>query len=136
MGIVYADLVLKNVKDLLRAEDGLISESEIRQKTVKAIVDTGAMSMVINEELCNALGLSITGEKGITLANNAKDVAKITGPVEIHWKNRSFVCPTLVSSANGPILMGVIPLEGMDLMVDPVRLELVGAHGEEEVYRL
>jgi hypothetical protein len=32
------------------------------------------------------------------------------------------------------ILLGCIPLEGMDLMVDPVNHRLVGAHGDEQVY--
>ena len=109
MGTVYADIILKNLKDVLISKDGYIAEGEIRQKTVQAIVDTGAMSMVINEELREELGLEITGEKGVTLANNAKEVVRITSYVEIHWKNRSYACPTLVSSANGPILIGVMP---------------------------
>ena len=133
MGTVYADITLKNAWDKQKANEGLITEGEIRQKTIQAIVDTGAMSMVINDKLRQELGLEITGEKGIILANNVREVAKIAGPVEIHWKNRSFLCQPIVSSASGPILMGVIPLEAMDLMVDPVRQELTGAHGEEEV---
>jgi hypothetical protein len=32
-------------------------------------------------------------------------------------------------------LLGVLPLEGMDLMVDPVNQRLVGAHGDQPVYR-
>ena len=38
--------------------------------------------------------------------------------------------PRVVGSGN--ILLGVIPLEHMDLMVDPVSQTLVGAHGEKE----
>jgi hypothetical protein len=33
----------------------------------------------------------------------------------------------------GKPLLGVIPLEFMDLIVDPVRQELVGAHGDEVI---
>jgi hypothetical protein len=29
------------------------------------------------------------------------------------------------------VLLGAIPLEDMDLMVDPVRQQLVGVHGDE-----
>ncbi|MDR0551023.1 MAG: hypothetical protein LBG72_03275 [Spirochaetaceae bacterium] len=32
------------------------------------------------------------------------------------------------------ILLGVLPLEGMDLIVDPARQKLVGAHGDQVVY--
>ena len=39
MGIVRTDITLKNVKDIIKAEEGLINESEIRQTTVEAMVD-------------------------------------------------------------------------------------------------
>jgi len=34
---------------------------------------------------------------------------------------------------SGRILLGAIPLEDMDLIVDPAKQELIGAHGDEEV---
>ena len=136
MGTVFADITLKNVKDIHKADIGLITDDEIRQSTAKAIADTGAISLVINEELQQELGLEITGEREATFANNTKEMVKIAGLVEVHWKNRSMVCHPLVASANGPVLLGAIPLEGMDLIVDPVRQELTGAHGDEIVYFL
>jgi hypothetical protein len=33
-------------------------------------------------------------------------------------------------------LLGAIPLEALDLIVHPMRQEVVGAHGEEAVYML
>jgi hypothetical protein len=39
--------------------------------------------------------------------------------------------PWVVGS--GRILLGAIPLENMDLIVDPAGQALVGAHGEEEI---
>ena len=136
MGIVYTDITLKNLNDVLYAKGGYISENEIREKTVQAIVDTGAMNLVINEELREELGLEKTGTQRVTYGNNTKDIVKVVGPVEICWKDRSFPCQALVTSENGPVLLGVIPLEAMDLIVDPVRQELVGAHGDKVVYRI
>jgi len=133
MGTVFADITLKNVKDIHMAENGYIKKEEVRQTTLKAIVDTGAMSLVINEELRRELGLEIVGEKRVTFGNASKETVKRAGPVEVHWKNRDIICQPLVASESGRILLGVIPLEGMDLMVDPVRQELVGAHGDEEL---
>ena len=43
MGIVLEEITLKTVKDKMKAEEGYINESEIRQNTVQAVVDTGAM---------------------------------------------------------------------------------------------
>jgi len=39
--------------------------------------------------------------------------------------------PWVVDS--GRTLLGAIPLENMDLIVDPAGQELIGAHGDEEV---
>jgi len=132
MGTVHAEITLKNASDVVNARRGLIKEPEIHQTIVKAVVDTGAMTLVINEKMRQQLGLGIVGAKIATLANNAKERVNIAEPVEVHWKNRFMTCqPWVVGS--GRILLGAIPLENMDLIVDPVGEEVVGAHGDEEV---
>jgi len=133
MGIVYTEITIRNVKDIIKAEEGLIKENEIRQAMVEAMVDTGTGTLVINEELRQQLGLEVKGERQATLANNAKETVRIAGLVEVHWKDRMMACQPVVVSGGGDILLGVIPLEDMDLMVDPVRYELTGAHGDEIV---
>jgi hypothetical protein len=132
MGIVHAEITLKNALDVADVRRGFIKEAEIRQTTIQTVVDTGAMNLVINEELRLQLGLEIVGSRVATLANNVKETVKVAETVEVHWKNRSMVIqPWVIGS--GRILLGVIPLEHMDLIVDPNRQELVGAHGDEEV---
>ena len=131
MGIVHAEITLKNATDVGDSERGLISEKEIRQKTVTAMVDTGAGTLVINEELCKQLGLRIKGLRQASFANETKEMCKVTEPVEIHWKERSSSMRALVIPGSSEVLLGAIPLEDMDLMVDPVRQVLTGAHGDE-----
>jgi clan AA aspartic protease len=132
MGTVQAEITLKNIRDKMKAEEGYINEHEVRQTTVQAVVDTGAMTLVINEQMRLQLGLGVVGEKQATLVDDTKSTVKIAEAVEIHWKNRSMTCqPWVVGS--GRILLGAIPLENMDLMVDPGSQELLGVHGEEEV---
>jgi len=41
-------------------------------------------------------------------------------------------CQPWVADSGQPLL-GAIPLEDMDLIVDPAALQVVGAHGDEEV---
>jgi hypothetical protein len=77
------------------------------------------------------LGLMTLGLRQVTLANNQKKVCKLTGPVEVHWKDRITTCDALAIPGDGEILLGTIPLEGMDLMVNPVAQKLVGVHGDE-----
>jgi len=59
----------------------------------------------------------------------------MAGPLEIRWKNRRFTCDALVLPDAPDILLGAIPLEGMDLTINPKR-ELVGVHGDKEMHRV
>jgi clan AA aspartic protease len=133
MGMVKTQITLKNVFDVQTCQLGSIKDQEIRQATITVLVDTGAATLVINENMCQQLGLGIRGTRQARLANNVEETVQIADPVEVHWKNRSMVCRPWVISGNGRILLGAIPLEDMDLMVDPTKQELVGAHGDEQI---
>ena len=136
MGIVYAEVALQNLKDVISAEIGLIKNEEIRQTSVTAIVDTGAGTMIINEELRQKLGLELKEPKQVELADGSKHVCNYTDHVYIHWKDRTATCkPILVPTANDALL-GALPLEEMDLIIHPAKLELTGAHGDEAVMRV
>ena len=134
MGHVNTQITLKNIRDIFKAKDGIIKEPEIRQATVDVMVDTGSTTLIINEKLFQQLGLSAMGEREITFANDEKAVCKLTEPIEIHWKDRFVAMSALVTKDASEFLLGVLPLEGMDLMVDTVNQTLVGAHGDNVVY--
>jgi clan AA aspartic protease len=133
MGHVFADITLKNAGDVTDVDRGYIKATEVRETAVRALVDTGAGSLVINDWVQAKLGLTVKGLKRVTLGNNTKEVCKVTEPVEVHWKDRQTTCPALVIPGDGAVLLGVIPLEDMDLVVDPKQQELVGAHGDEAI---
>jgi len=59
MGLVHAEITLRNVGDVTSVNRGYIKEPEIRQTTVTAMVDTGAATLVINEALRRQLGLAV-----------------------------------------------------------------------------
>ena len=130
MGTVYAEITLKNAFDGGKFREGLISEQDVRSATITAIVDTGAASLVITEELRQELGLAITGNKIARTANGQRVSCDVTEAVEIHWKNRNTTLPAVVIPGADTVLLGAIPLEDMDLLVKPVSRELVGAHGD------
>jgi len=131
MGLVYEEITLKNASDVSICGRRLIKESEIRQITVQALVDTGASTIVITEEIQKKLGLMVRGKRPAMLANSRKEMCKVTDAVEIIWKDRSTMIPALVVPGNGKVLLGALPLEAMDLIVDPSKQVLVGAHGKE-----
>jgi predicted aspartyl protease len=133
MGEVREQITLINSYDLAKQGEGVITQEQIRQVTVEAVVDTGTMSLIMGEETCRRLGLAIEREGVVSLAGGARKSCKVTGPVEIRWKDRDTACKAIVLSGKEEILMGCIPLEDMDLMVNPVERCLAGAHGDEWV---
>ena len=135
MGETRVDITLKNISDETRFKDGLISDKDIRSVEVKALVDTGAVSIVINEDICQKLGLQIDSMRFATLAGGSRVNCKITEGVRICWKDRDAICQAVVLP-EGETLLGVIPLEFMDLIVDPVAEQLIGAHGDRIVSRI
>ena len=134
MGHVMTQITLKNIRDTFKAEEGLITEPEIRQATVDVLVDTGATTLIINKKLFQELGLGVMEKQEITFANDAKEICEKTDPVEIHWEDRKVAMSAIVVEEASEVLLGVLPLEGMDLMVDTVNQRLLGAHGDHSVY--
>ena len=49
--VTNTDITLKNGTDVDKAQEGRIKADEVRQMTVKAIVDTGAWTIVIDDDL-------------------------------------------------------------------------------------
>ncbi|MDR3284903.1 MAG: retroviral-like aspartic protease family protein [Treponema sp.] len=134
MSIVYTEITLKNGGDVLDLRRGRIKEPEVRQTTVTALVDTGAWTLVIDDDTCKQLGLEVVGTESTTLADGSKAFYQLAGPVEVHWKDRRTSCDAIVLPSADEILLGAIPLEAMDLMVHPRTEEVVGAHGDLPVH--
>jgi len=130
MGNVFAEITVKNEVDIAFANAGHIAENKIRTVTLTAVVDTGATTLIIDEDTFKKLGLTVLDRRVINVAGGGKVEGKVTGPVRIQWKDR-FASVGAVVLPGGKTLLGVIPLEFMDLMVDPVRQELVGANGDK-----
>jgi len=106
MGLTYATVKLTN----------LFGGQQIQ---VKALVDTGATFMCVTEEIALQLGFDISEvrQQMVTLADGHQRKVPKIAPIEIAFENRSYVTEALVLG-NEP-LMGVIPLEAMDLVIDP-----------------
>jgi len=136
MGFVYENITLKNAFDAGNCRRGSIKDGEVRQIKILAMVNTGAETLIINEEIQKELGLDVEGERPVALANASAQMCKITEPVMIYWKERSAVTRAVVLPGLEEVLLGAIPLEEMDVMVDPKRLQLVGVHGDQVICRV
>ena len=136
MGLVRTEITLKNAEDIIKVGIGLMPEQEIRQVTVNALVDSGAWTMVINESTREKLGLEAERVAPGTLADGTKAQYKVIGPVEIAWKDRTYLGEALVVPNADENLLGAIPLEALDLTINPRTEEVVGAHGDQIMHSL
>jgi hypothetical protein len=136
----YTEITLKNTTDVGNARRGYIKASEVRQTTVQALVDTGSSDLVINETIRQKLGLEIEASGEIELANNYKETFLETEPVELYWKDRGTSCRAVVMPGQADqrsveVLLGVLPMEALDLTVNPFLQEVTGAHGNKKLYK-
>ena len=131
MGEVKEKITLKNGGDLTLAREGHITDDKIRSVNVTALIDTGAATLVIGDEIRKKLGLVIEETRTATLAGGSKTLCNVTEPVLICWNNRTSSVRAWVLPGEEEVLLGLIPLEEMDLIVDPVNRKLIGAHGDE-----
>jgi hypothetical protein len=58
----------------------------------------------------------------------------VTEPVNIYWQDRYTGCNAFVLPNETEVLFGALPLEGMDVLVDPKHERLIGAHGDQPLY--
>jgi clan AA aspartic protease len=134
MGETKVKLTLVNTIDQGMAKRGLLKESQIRKVEVEAVVDTGAAPLVIPENLRLRLGLDIEKTSAVTLAGGKHETCAVADPVEIVWNDRDTISrPIVLPGETDEVLLGVYPLEEMDLIVDVVNQRLTGAHGDEWV---
>ena len=124
MGHVYADITLLNSFEVTAAKKGLMTEGDVKQLTVSAMVDSGAMTLTINEKIAKQLDLEVQRQQEVVLADGSLRRCDYVGPVNIHFENRFACCPALVLPGSDEVLLGVIPLEEMDVIIDPMTQKL------------
>jgi clan AA aspartic protease len=124
VGIAYADITLTNP---------YLKKSVV----VRAMVDTGATHMIVTAEIARELGFDLeeTSSYSLTVADTRRVRVPRIQPVEIRFHDRTYLTEAAV--LGDECLMGVLPLEAMDLVVDP-KLQCVTpnpAHPEGPLFR-
>ncbi len=125
MGLVYADIELINGGDMELARRQIIGEEEIKRMQLNILVDTGSYYLCINETIQEQLGLSVLEKRKGQLADGSVAEYDVVGPIEIKFKNRRCHVDAMVLKGDSEPLLGAIPLEDMDVLVHPLRQELI-----------
>jgi clan AA aspartic protease len=119
MGLVYADIELVNFADETLCEDGYLSKMAIRKTKVQTLVDSGAIRLVINENVRRTLGLKIRDKMAVTLGDGTKRDINYAGPVKVIFKERFCITDAFVVPEDEEVLLGAVPMELMDLVIIP-----------------
>ncbi len=125
MGLVHADIELINGADLVLFRKGYIKEKDIKHMKVTALVDTGAYMLAVNENVKVQLDLTRVDTQMAELADGQKKKLDVVGPVEIRFENRRANVDAIVLPGDSKILLGAIPMEDMDVVVDPRQQKLI-----------
>jgi predicted aspartyl protease len=138
MGRVLTEATIENLEDLWAVKRGLLPPDQVRRlKTADALADTGATLLSIPTRLIRQLGLSKTGRKRIT-SSTGGGMADLYEAVRLTIQERACTMDVMEVPDNVPVLIGQLPLEHLDLVVDLRSRSLIGnpAHGGEHVYEL
>jgi clan AA aspartic protease len=106
MAIVYADVRLSN-----------FGRPDLEEMTVTAVVDSGAMDLVVPEHVAVQLQLRDLRSREVTLADGSRRMLRYVGPIMVQAQGRDCVTGALVMGDQ--VLLGAIPLEAMDMIVHP-----------------
>ena len=87
-----------------------------------AKADLSLMHFYLPQDLANQLKLKQLEEREVTIADGSKRLVPYVGPVKITFKNRS--CFTGAMVLGNEVLLGAIPMEDMDLVIQPLLLKV------------
>lgn len=118
MGELVASVDLENTADRNIVSAGLRDESTIRRTTVDGVVDTGAVMLVLPENVVGCLGLEIQRQVVVTYADERKETRPVAGPVTVRIGNRFMISECVVGPPLSEPLIGQIVLEALDLVAD------------------
>jgi predicted aspartyl protease len=138
MGRVLTEATIENLKDLWAVEQGLRQPDEVRRVTVSdALVDTGATLLSLPTRLIRQLGLAERSRKRVTSSAGVTE-AGMYDAVRLTIQGRECTMDVMEVPDDLPVLIGQLPLEHLDLVVDLRSRSLIGnpAHGGEHTYEL
>jgi predicted aspartyl protease len=135
MGKVLVTARIENLEDLFDAEKGLISSEAVRTvETHDALVDTGGTGLLLPRSMITALGLRplrVRQSRGL----GGTVPMPMYRAVRLTIQGRDCAIDVGEIGDEFPVLIGQVPLELLDWVVDPKGQRLIGnpEHGGEHV---
>jgi predicted aspartyl protease len=121
VGEIRAHLLLENQRDRILAEVGQLEPRAVRRLELDALVDTGAVMLLLPQDVVEALGLPLDGKIIVTLANDDKVELFRARHLSLTLGDRQMDTDCLVGPPRSEPLVGQLVLERLDLVLDPVK---------------
>lgn len=125
MGEIVVAARLENAGDRAAFERGYHDESRIRHTQVNGIVDTGAVTLVLPQNVVERLGLKTRRTVVVTYADERKEERPVAGPVTIEIGDRFMSIDCVVGPPLSEPLIGQVVLESLDLIADCTKQTLL-----------
>jgi predicted aspartyl protease len=133
VGKTLVSAKIENVMDLYAASKGLLPEEQVRRVEVTdALVDSGASHLSMPKRLINQLDLPHVSV-GRAKTTAGMRTFELYGPVRLTIQGRMCSVDVAEIADECPVLIGYLPLAGLDFVVDPKNQRLIGNpdHGGE-----
>lgn len=138
MGRVTAHAKIENLEDVMMVRAGKLDPSAVRSVEVAdALIDTGCTVMGLPKRYIEQLGLNLIRTKN-TVAATGMTEARIFGTVRLTVQDRDCPLDVMELPDECPVIIGQIPLEYFDFVVDLRERKLIGnpAHNGEQIYEM
>ncbi len=135
MGKVIVTAKIENQEDLFAVQRGKLSADKVRSVEVSdALVDTGANMLGMPKRLIAQLGLLPFRTRTVRTPGGMATLP-LYHVVQVTIQDRECHCDVMELPDNCPVLIGQIPLEQLDFVVDPMNQRLIGnpEHGGEHM---
>jgi clan AA aspartic protease len=138
MGRVVVPVIVENVRDALDAHEGKLPAAEVRRVAIdKALIDTGASTLSLPSSVIKQLGLTKLKSKRVMTSRGPAETDTYSA-VRLVLQGRDCTVDVVEVPDGVPPLVGQVPLELMDFVVDPVNQRITGnpEHNGEWVLEL
>lgn len=112
MGIIYQHIRIANA-----------AKPNLEEIDAKALVDSGAIDLCIPRHVAIQLKLETLEQREVTFADGRKEAVDYVGPIKLECFGRHTFTGAMVMGDT--VLLGAIPMESMDLLIDPRKLQLI-----------
>jgi len=135
MGRVVVSAVIENLNDLVNVQSGHMAADQVRRVEVDdALVDSGASGLLMPKKLVAQLGLTSLRSRDAKTVGGTVTV-QVYRAVRLTIQGRDCVLDVTEIGDELPMLVGQIPRESMDWVIDMKGHKLIGnpAHGGEQM---